>query len=68
MILIKDNDRPIELIQADEMLKTLKRLPEGIYNIKPSQIPIIKTWWDELHNYTGADFSFNDNYTKLIKR
>ncbi len=63
-----DVKRPEILIRADKMLRYFKSEAPNTFEIDTKQAELIKLFWWELHNYTGADFSFNDNYTKLIKR
>jgi hypothetical protein len=56
-----------DITRADTMLRTFKRLPAGIYNVTPSQVQVIKLFWDELHAYTKANYTFNESYTKIRK-
>jgi len=60
-------DNEITLERADKMLRTFKRLPSGTYPTTPSQVPLIKLFWDELHTYTQATYTFNESYTKIRK-
>ncbi len=60
-------ERNEQLTRADLMLKYFKKAQPGIYPVAPSQVELIKTWWWELHNYTGAEFTFNDEFNKIRK-
>jgi len=62
-----EKDRLDQLKRADLMLKYFKQAAPGTYPVAPSQVGLIKTWWWELHNYTGAEFTFNESYTKIKK-
>ena len=62
------HEQPSETIQrADKMLRYFKDAPPKIYNIDKQQAEIIKLFWRELHDYTGCQFTFNDEFTKLRK-
>ena len=63
----KDQQRPDELIRADMMLKYFKKAEKGVHPVTNKQVELIKTYWEELHWYVKAQFSFNDQYT-LIKK
>jgi len=59
---------PSKTIQkADKMLRYFKDAPPKVYKVDKDQVEIIKLFWRELHNHTGCQFTFNDDYTKLRK-
>jgi len=60
-------ENEITLKRADAMLRSFKKLPPAVYNVTPSQVPLIKLFWDELHTYTQATYTFNESYTKIRK-
>ena len=61
-------ERPDELKRADMMLKYFKKAEKGVHPVTNQQVELIKTYWEALHWYVKAQFSFNDNYTFIIKR
>ena len=61
-------NRPETLIRADRMMIYFRDAEPGEYRVAPDQVEIIKMFWWELHNFTGAEFSFNDNFSILVKK
>ena len=55
------------LKRADLMLKYFKKAQPGIYPVAPSQVELIKEICTSLHQYTGAEFTFNESYNKVKK-
>jgi len=60
--------KPSKLIKADKMLKFFKTARPGRYKTDQDQVELIKEFWNTLHIYTEAEFSFNDEFTEIIKK
>jgi len=49
------------------MLNYFKAASPGIYPVTPDQVDLIKEYWETLHVYTGAEFTFNEEFNKIRK-
>jgi len=53
--------------KASAMLNYLKEAKVGNYHITIQQYKLIKTWWWELHNHIGCEFTFSDDFSTIRK-
>lgn len=54
--------------EADDILRYMKRMPQGKWNVSPIQAEKIKYLWRILHDYdTEHEYTFNESFTKIRK-